>query len=78
MWQKADVIGKQNIQSLVFPEGIRYNRESDTVRTDRVNSYFSVISSLSAFLEGVKEKGKRSEDTFPDLVGPPGLEPGTY
>lgn len=77
MWREADILGKQNIQSLVFPGGIRYNREKDEVRTERVNIYFSVILTLSAHYREEKEKGKYSKNTFPHLVESEGFEPSS-
>ena len=77
MWRKADIYGKQTIQSTVFPDGIRYNRDLDTVRTDRVNVYFSVIPTLSAHFSPKKERGKHFNNTFPHLVELGGFEPPT-
>ena len=77
MWRKADIYGKQTIQSTVFPDGIRYNRDLDTVRTDRVNVYFSVIPTLSAHFSPKKQKGKHFNNTFPHLVEPEGFEPSS-
>ena len=77
MWREADILGKQNIKSLVFPEGVRYNREKDEVRTERVNIYFSVIPTLSAHYREEKEKGKYSKNTFPHLVESEGFEPSS-
>ncbi len=34
---------KQRLQSLIFPEGILYNKKEMVVRTPRINSVFSCI-----------------------------------
>lgn len=47
MWQKADFHSKQKLQTLVFPEGVLYNKEKDDYRTDRVNTFFAAIPLLT-------------------------------
>jgi site-specific DNA recombinase len=43
-WASADFVAKQEIQNLVFPEGIRYNRQKDEYLTTRINSLFLGIA----------------------------------
>ena len=43
-WQSANYYTKQQIQFLVFPEGIRYNRKTDQCRTTSVNAVFAYIA----------------------------------
>jgi site-specific DNA recombinase len=45
-WLSADYFTKQQIQFLVFPEGISYNKKTDECRTTRINSVFSYIAHL--------------------------------
>ncbi|MFV0590755.1 MAG: recombinase family protein [Draconibacterium sp.] len=78
MWGKSDLDGKRVFQNLLFPEGIIYNRESDSYRTSRVNSFFSPIPQLARVLEGDKKKDFINSDKIPALVVPPGLEPGLF
>ena len=47
IWSESDHTFKQNIQKLVFPSGLVYNRENDTYRTDNINGIFKVFKSLS-------------------------------
>lgn len=56
LWRSSDYDDKQRLQYLIFPEGIRYNKEKREVRTPRINTLFSLISSLS-MVSGEKEKG---------------------
>ena len=70
MWQNGDIVKKQNLQELIFPEGIWYNRELDRVRTERVNSFFSVIPTMSNHYIDKKQKGKHFLSTSPRWVGP--------
>ena len=45
-----------DLQYLLFPEGMRYDKENKRVRTPRVNSVVSLISSVARVSEG-NEKG---------------------
>jgi site-specific DNA recombinase len=47
MWQLSDLATKEKLQNLVFPEGIYYDRENGTYRTERTNAVFELIHSLS-------------------------------
>ena len=61
---------------MLFPEGMRYDKENKRVRTPRVNSVISLISSVARVSEG-NEKGylvKSSLDSR--FVATPGIEPG--
>lgn len=75
MWVSSDFRGKVKLQSLVFPEGIRYNRENDVVRTTRVNSLFLLIQQLTRLSEGQKKGGNSQLDDFPHQVELVGVEP---
>jgi site-specific DNA recombinase len=75
IWACGDYHQKQQLQFLVFPDGILYNRKKDECRTERVNSVFSYISQLAWVLG--KEKSGHKEENFSmsALVEPTGLEP---
>ena len=62
---------------MVFPQGIRYNREKDDYRTTRINLLFSAIPYLSSVSERYKKGDSVKFNEIPTWVGPPGLEPGT-
>ena len=47
IWRSGKFNTKRKLQNLVFPEGIRYNRENDNYRTTRTNFLFSIIACLS-------------------------------
>ena len=49
---------KQKLQYLPFPDGIMYNKETDTVRTGRVNALFVETSVLTELLK------KKPNDNF--------------
>jgi len=44
LWDTADFKNKQQLQKLVFPEGMFYNKQNNTVRTPRVNSIIALIA----------------------------------
>ncbi len=75
IWESADLNGKRIFQNLLFPEGIRYNREFDEVRTPRINSFFSPIPEIAKVLGGHKKRDFINFDKIPAFVIPGGLEP---
>ena len=74
IWRISDIGMKQNIQNLVFPEGIRFNKKTDNYRTLRVNSFFAVMGSLSNEMQ--KNKNGISELNIENsaLVDPERIE----
>lgn len=59
-WLSGDYVVKQQIQFLVFPEGIYYDRKTDGCRTTRINNVFLYL----AYLQQIMTKKKRG---IPDL-----------
>jgi site-specific DNA recombinase len=47
LWLSSDYSDKQRLQYLIYPEGIWYNKQTNIVRTPRINSVFSAIACLS-------------------------------
>ena len=56
-WVTAEYETKQQLQKLVFPEGILYNKQKGVVRTPRVNSLFEAIPLLA----GDSSKNKKAD-----------------
>jgi site-specific DNA recombinase len=54
LWASSDYPQKLNLQNLVFPEGISYNRKNDECRTLRTNSIFLSIADIARLLEDFK------------------------
>jgi hypothetical protein len=74
-WHDSDFDGKQKLQNLIYPKGIRYNKQNDTVRTEKINSLFGEISILSGILTE-NGKGSRSTDCLLSSYVPrTGFEP---
>jgi hypothetical protein len=57
MCQKSGCRSKQNLQKMVFPEGILVIKEKKVVRTDRINTLIFEIARQSGSL-AQKENGK--------------------
>ena len=54
LWLSADFTNKQQLQYLVYPEGILYSKENDAVRTPKPNTIFAAIPPLVGVLEDKK------------------------
>jgi site-specific DNA recombinase len=77
-WREADYLTKQQLQYLIFPEGISYNRVTDKCRTSRINSLFAY---LAYFQQVIANKKRDASDitldciSFAPLVARRGIEP---
>jgi DNA invertase Pin-like site-specific DNA recombinase len=76
-WDLADYTNKQKLQYLLFPEGMFYNKENNTCRTQRVNSIFSAIAELSRVSKEYKKDNLGRISRLSRCVVPPGIEPGS-
>ena len=74
-WDLASYTEKQQLQFLLFPEGMFYNRKNDQCRTPRVNEVFLDIAQQAGNLP----ENKNGDNTFvlsPSLLVPrTGVEP---
>lgn len=66
LWAASDLETCQKIQSLVFPDGIMWDKEKGTYLTIRENSVFSIFRKISKVYES--EKGTTSEEVVPLCV----------
>ena len=77
LWKNGSYKNRQNLQKLVFPDGLIWDKETDKPRTIRENEAFKFMRSLSSTYEKwSKEKTGKSFD-FSGLVAEAGLEPTT-
>ncbi len=60
-WAIGNYGEKSRLQKIIFPEGISYDRKTDTVRTPRINSFFAPILSIS---KGVEVDGQNEVSHF--------------
>ena len=68
-WVSANYTDKQKLQYLVFPEGILYDKENDTVRTPRINSLFLCIPLLARDVDENQKGNQVNDCLFGSNVG---------
>ena len=56
LWQKSNFKERQQLQNLVFPNGVRYSRLLSNYRTPDVNKVFSLIHNISDIYENEQTK----------------------
>ena len=54
-WASANVNEKENLQKLIFPNGVTYNRKNETFRTEKINEVFRCIAELNCVTEENKK-----------------------
>lgn len=46
LWTSSDVKAKENLQKLLFPKGIYYNKQNAPFRTKKINLVFQQIAAV--------------------------------
>ncbi len=77
LWVSSDYFEKQKLQYLVFPDGIMYDKKSDRVLTNKVNSLFGEIVVQTNVLNENKNGNLLTDCHFGSNVGKTGFEPAT-
>ena len=77
IWLDGDLKQKQNLQNLVFPSGLGYDKSNDRVRTLKVNAIFGSIPILSKEISNIKNGEPIPVNQFSGLVTATGVEPTT-
>ena len=77
IWDKQDHSERVDIQKMLFPNGIRYNRKKQHYRTQRVNSLFALNGNLSNTYMGAKKRGETILNDFSSEVELEGIEPSS-
>ncbi len=75
VWYSSQFDDKRRLQSLIFPEGILYNKPKDSIRTPRINSLFSTIPILSRVSKENKRRNPKKNSLNSQLVASTGIEP---
>jgi site-specific DNA recombinase len=75
IWDSGNVSTKEKLQNLIFPEGIYYNHKKDRVRTEKVNSVFSLIAQMTGILDKKETRQNNDELDLSGLVELRGVEP---
>ncbi len=78
MWTYGDLEEKRKVQRMVFPRGIRYNRELDHYRTFEVNPIFYDIARIQRDTGGHKKRTNSKNMNLSSSVAGTGLEPMTF
>ena len=78
VWDLSDYKGKQDLQFLLFPDGIYYNRKTGGCRTPKVNEVFSYIANLAQSWTQNKTGNTHFDLNVPGLVVWAGIEPATH
>lgn len=77
MWHSGGYEQKRKVQDWVFPQGMRYNKENDTVRTDNFNMAFLWMACQQQTLSKIKSGIPILNLGYSALVGSTGFEPVT-
>ena len=77
IWEVKNYEYQKQIQYLLFPDGIFYDREKDCFRTNRVNSILDAICSLSKELKGTKKGQTYIDVNLSNEVATAGIEPAS-
>ena len=75
LWVSCDYYDKQGLQYLLFPEGMRYDKENKRVQTPRVNNMVSLISSVARVSEENKKGYLVKSSLDSRFVARRGIEP---
>ena len=78
LWISADSKEKKNLQNLLFPKGLSYDRNIDHYRTNEVNPILALTHSFSEALNQNKSGQKEENPLLSALVAGTGLEPVTF
>ena len=64
VWTSSPVSTKEKLQKLIFPEGIIYSKKNEGFRTEKVNSFFSLVAGAAS---DTAEKKKGTNKDLPCL-----------
>ena len=51
IWNQSDLVTKIKLQDLIFPDGVYYNKESNTLIYKKINPIFSVFNGFKDFID---------------------------
>src|SRR5690606_26457639 len=76
-WKLAGYNNKEQLQYLLLPDRIHYDRKNSKFRTPNVNSFFAAIASISEEIAAKQKGGNNIEIISPAWVSRTGFEPVT-
>ena len=77
LWYSSDFDDKNKLQYSIFPSGILYNKQIDTVRTPKVNSLYACIPVLTKHFNENKNGSLSKKSLDSHLVASPRIELGS-
>lgn len=77
VWASSPVAVKEQIQEMIFPQGIVYNYKNQAFRTEKINEVFYYIASLTSNTEDKKKGQPNKIIELSSQVGMTGFEPAT-
>lgn len=75
LWTSGDYNTKVKIQNFIFPEGMSYNKKTDTCRTPKINPLFSYLATLKRGSGGNKNGATEFLSNDANSVPRTGVEP---
>ena len=75
VWDSGNISCRQNLQKLVFPQGIYYERQNHSFRTEKTNFIFSLIEANSGTSEENKKRTNYLLNSLSPLAESEGFEP---
>ena len=76
-WELCDYTGKQELQKLLFPDGMVYHRQKDKVQTKGINPILELVSCVSKDLSKNKNGQFSNSEKLSALVTAEGFKPPT-
>lgn len=65
IWVSGDLRQKRNLQHLLFPRGLGYDKSNEKVRTEKVNAAFSIIPEIATDLKKNKTENQYKKTNSP-------------
>ncbi len=75
LWENGGYHLRQNLQNLVFPDGVLFDKKIDGYRTENENAVFDIFRRFS---DNYKNDKGTAADLLSPLVEDTGLEPATF
>jgi site-specific DNA recombinase len=75
LWVSSGYVQKVQLQDLLFPGGILFDKQKENYRTEKVNSVLELTHSFTQTLKGNKKGQTKNFLDLPALVDPTGIEP---
>ena len=75
VWTSSLVSKKEKLQKLIFPEGIIYSKKTEAFRTEKVNTFFSLVARAARDSEENKKGTNKALPCLSPSAETEGFEP---